>query len=345
MVTDWISSSECYQLTLHSLSRYSICVAWQPPSMGGVFHEAAASLGLKEASAIQVPEIWGNHELPLSNMQSVVKGGYWYHWLPMYLWLKSRGVWFWIIQCFLAFRGEQLGRFCKSFRKWRRNSSLIQLIWDWGKAKQPPGPAVNGVAAIQRAAACGSNEWSFISCRSCSIQLCRYDSYSDIHFYWIGLWMDCKFAFSSQLVQPTAANRLLDIFKTQGLLNTSRVAESCWIQKHPNHLLRSCCFLFVMEMKAQEKPGGTHLLVVVGAMDGLVEILANVRPTLRRPQACGQLQQHMAYEINQYLAFLTVATDFSLLQEPVQAMRTRAAPMLHYVELSSHSTTFRICVG
>jgi len=29
----------------------------------------------------------------------------------------------------------------------------------------------------------------------------------------------------------------------------------------------------------------------------------------------------MAYEINQYLAFLTVATDFSLLQEPVQAMR------------------------
>lgn len=43
--------------------------------MGGVFHEAAASLGLKEASAIQVPEIWEkkkkNHELPLSNMQSV----------------------------------------------------------------------------------------------------------------------------------------------------------------------------------------------------------------------------------------------------------------------------------
>lgn len=121
--------------------------------------------------------------------------GYWYHWLPMYLWLKSMSVWFWIIHCFLAFRGEPLGKFCKSFRKWRRNSSLIQLIWDWGKAKQPPGPAVNGVAAIQRAAACGSNEWSFISCQSCSIHLCRYDIL--IHFYWIGLWMDCKFAFSS----------------------------------------------------------------------------------------------------------------------------------------------------
>ena len=100
-----------------------------------------------------------------------------------------------------------------------------------------------------------------------------------------------------------------------------------------------------MEMKAQEKPGGTHLRVVVGAMDGLVEILSNVRPTLCRPKACGQLQQHMAYEINQYLAFLTVATDFSLLQEPVQAMRTRAAPMLHHVALSSHSTAFRVCVG
>lgn len=134
MVTDWKSSSECYQLTLHSLSCYSICVAsWQPPSMGGVFHEAAASLGLKEASAIQVPGDLGNHELPLSNMQSVEQDTGIIGCPCNYLWLKSMGVGFWTIHCFLAFRGEQLGRFCKSFRKGRRNSSLIQLIGTEGK--------------------------------------------------------------------------------------------------------------------------------------------------------------------------------------------------------------------
>ena len=168
-------------LPTHPTFRYILLVATAFAWHGNRLRWVVYSMKLRRVLAWRKPvpfwqfEIWGNHELPLSNMQSVVKGGYWYHWLPMYLWLKSTGVWFWIIQCFLAFRGEPLGRFCKSFRKWRRNSSLIQLIWDWGKAKQPPGPAVNGVAAIQRAAACGSNEWSFISCQSCSIHLCRYD--------------------------------------------------------------------------------------------------------------------------------------------------------------------------
>jgi len=172
--------------------------------MGGVFHEAAASLGLKEASAI-------------GNMQSV-RAGYWYHWLPMYLWLKSTGVWFWIIQCFLAFRGEPLGKFCKSFRKWRRNSSLIQLIWDWLRESKAAAWASCQWCRGHTKGGSMWQQWMEFHKLSMMFNPSLPVWYSDIHFYWIGLWMDCKFAFSSQLVQPTAANRLLDIFKTQGLL-------------------------------------------------------------------------------------------------------------------------------